>query len=118
MNLCFFGAQFLLEVCMIEPPFCELKHSLQAAICLYLSRKLLLCGIGYNYKVWTYDLIFNTTYSEIQIKKDIKIAVNTIKDFFGNVYTKNFMAIPLYIKYYTFKNLRVSFKLKKIINGE
>ena len=118
MNLCFYGAQFILELCLIEPKFCELKPSLQAALCLYLSRKFLLFGIGYNYKVWTYDLIFKTSYSEIQIKKHVKIVVNTIKDFFGNVYTKNFMANPLYIKYYSAKNLRVSYKLKKIIIGE
>ena len=118
MNLCFHGAQFLLEICMIEPKFCELKPSLQAAICLYLARKYLLCGIRYNYRVWTFDLTFKTDYSEIQIKKNIKIAVNTIKDFYGNVYTKNFMAIPLYIKYYSSEKLRVSYKFKKIFNGE
>ena len=117
-KLCLYGAQFLLEVCIIEPKFCELKPSLQAAMCLYLSRKFLLCGIGYNYKIWTYDLTFKTSYSEFQIKKNIKIAVNTIKDFFDNVYTKNFMAIPLYIKYYTCEYLRVSYKLKKIFIGE
>ena len=31
----------------------------------------------------------------------IKIALITINNFFKNVYTKNFMAMPLYIKYYT-----------------
>ena len=57
-------------------------------------------------------------YSEFQIKKNVKIAVNTINNFFGNIYTKNFMAIPLYIKYYTNEYLRVSVKLKKIILGK
>ena len=41
MELCYNGAQFFMEICLIEPKFCELKPSLQAAICLYLSRKFL-----------------------------------------------------------------------------
>ena len=111
MNLCFNGAQFFLELCIIEPKFCELKPSLQASICLYLSRKFLLnCSNG---KVWTYKLFFKTNYSEIDIKKYIKIALKTIKNFFGNIYTKNFMAMPLYIKYDSPDYSRVSFELKK-----
>jgi hypothetical protein len=111
MNLCFNGAQFFLELCIIEPKFCELKPSLQASICLYLSRKFLLdC---YNEKVWTYNLSFRTNCSEIEIKRYIKIALKTIKNFFGNIYTKNFMAIPLYIKYHSLDYSRVSFELKK-----
>ena len=111
MKLCFNGAQFFLELCIIEPNFCELKPSLQASICLYLSRKFLLdCSKG---KVWTYYLSFKTNCSEIEIKRYIKIALKTIKNFFGNVYTKNFMAIPLYIKYYSLDYSRVSFILKK-----
>ena len=118
MNLCFYGAQFFLEICQIEPKFCEMKPSLQAAICLFLSRKFLLSYMSNYYRVWTYELAFKTNYSEIQIKKNIKIAVNTINNFFGNIYTKNFMAMPLYIKYYTNEYSRVSFKLKKIIKCE
>jgi hypothetical protein len=111
MNLCFNGAQFFLELCIIEPKFCELKPSLQASICLYLSRKFLLdCCNG---KVWTYNLSFRTNCSEIEIKRYIKIALKTIKNFFGNIYTKNFMAIPLYIKYHSFDYLGVSYELKK-----
>lgn len=117
IDLYFFGAQFFLEICLIEPKFCALKPSLQAAICLYLSRKCLLNYIGKYQKVWTFELVFKTNYSEIQIKKNIKIAINTIKNFFGNVYTKNFMAMPLYIKYYSFDS-RIIMKLKKIIIGE
>ena len=117
-NICFSGAQFFLEICQIEPKFCEMKPSLQAAICLYLSRKFLLCNYGKCHRIWTYELAFKTNYSEIQIKKNVKIAVNTINNFFGNIYTKNFMAIPLYIKYYTNEYLRVSVKLKKIILGK
>lgn len=116
INLCFNGAQFFLELCIIEPKFCELKPSLQASICLYLSRKFLLaCSIS---KVWTYNLSFKTNYSEIEIKKYIKIALKPIKNFFGNVYTKDFMAMPLYIKYDSLDYSRVSFKLKKIFINE
>ena len=117
MDLCFNGAQFFLEICLIEPKFCELKPSLQAAISLYLARKFLLFknGIG---KIWNYELIFRTNYSENNIIKYIKIAVETIKNFFGNVYTKNFMALPLYMKYCSVDYLRVANKLRLIINGD
>jgi len=111
MKLCFNGAQFFLELCIIEPKFCELKPSLQAAIGLYLSRKFLMNYT--NDKVWTCDLCFKTNYSEIEIKKDIKIALITIKNFFGNIYTINFMATSLYIKYSSLEYSRVSSKLKK-----
>ena len=115
--MCFNGAQFFLEICLIEPKFCELKPSLQAAISLYLARKFLLFKNG-NGKIWNYDLIFRTNYSENNIKKHIKTAVKTIKNFFGNVYTKNFMALPLYMKYCSVDYLRVANKLRLIINGD
>lgn len=119
MDLYFHCAQFFLELCQIEPKFCELKPSLQAAICLYLARKLLLSDLGKNNeKVWTFDLTFKTNYSEIQIKKYIKIVIYTIKNFFGNIYTRNFMAMPLYIKYITLEYSRISLKLKNIFIGE
>ena len=117
MDLCFNGAQFFLEICLIEPKFCELKPSLQAAISLYLARKFLLFKNG-NGKIWNYELIFRTNYSENNIIKYIKIAVETIKNFFGNVYTKNFMALPLYMKYCSVDYLRVANKLRLIINGD
>ena len=117
MGLCFNGAQFFLEICLIEPKFCELKPSLQAAISLYLARKFLLFKNG-NGKIWNYELIFRTNYSENNIIKYIKIAVETIKNFFGNVYTKNFMALPLYMKYCSVDYLRVANKLRLIINGD
>ena len=117
MELCFNGAQFFLEICLIEPKFCELKPSLQAAISLYLARKFLLFKNG-NGKIWNYELIFRTNYSENNIIKYIKIAVETIKNFFGNVYTKNFMALPLYMKYCSVDYLRVANKLRLIINGD
>ena len=119
MDLCFHCAQFFAELCLVEPKFCELKPSLQAAICLYMARKLLLCDYGNNNKkAWTFDLAFKTNYSEIQIKKYIKIVIYTIKNFFGNVYTRNFMAMPLYIKYITLEYSKISFKLKNIFIGE
>ena len=117
IELCFNGAQFFMEICLIEPKFCELKPSLQAAISLYLARKFLLFKNG-NGKIWNYDLVFRTNYSENNIKKYIKTAVKTIKNFFGNVYTKNFMALPLYMKYCSVDYLRVANKLRLIINGD
>ena len=117
MELCFNGAQFFLEICLIEPKFCELKPSLQAAICLYLARKFLLFKNA-NGRIWNFELIFRTNYTETTIKKYIKIAVKTIKNFFGNIYTKNFMALPLYLKYCNHEYQRIANKLKCIINGE
>ena len=117
MELCYNGAQFFMEICLIEPKFCELKPSLQAAICLYLSRKFLLFKKG-NGKIWNYDLVFRTNYSESNIKKNIKVAVNTIKNFFGNAYTKNFTVLPLYTKYSNNEYSKVANKLKSIINVE
>ena len=117
MELCFNGAQFLLELCYIEPKFCEFKPSLQAAMCLYLARKFLLFKNG-NGRIWNFELVFRTSYTEITIKKNIKIALKTIKNFFGNVYTKNFMALPLYVKYCSHEYSRIANKLKCIINGE
>ena len=112
-------AQFFLELCQIEPKFCELKSTLQASICLYLARKFILNDLRkYDMKVWPFDLVFITNYSELQIKKYIKIAINIIKNFFGNAYTKNYMAMPLYIKYITLEYSRVSCKLKTIFIGE
>lgn len=120
LDLCFFCAQFFLELCIIEPKFCELKPSLESAICLYLARKFLLNDKkgNNNNKVWTFDLFFKTNYSEIEIKRYIKIPLKIIKNFFGNVYTKNFISIPIYVKYNTLEYSRVSFKLKKIFIGE
>ena len=120
LDLVFFCAQFFLELCIIEPKFCELKPSLESAICLYLARKFLLNDKkgNNNNKVWTFDLFFKTNYSEIEIKRYIKIPLKIIKNFFGNVYTKNFITIPIYVKYNTLEYSRVSFKLKKIFIGE
>ena len=117
MELCYNGAQFFLELCLIEPEFCLLKPSLQAAICLYLARKYLLFKNG-NGKIWNFDLTFRTNYSENNIKKNIKIAVKTINNFFKNVYTKNFMALPLYLKYCRVDYLKIANKIKLIINAE
>ena len=116
MKLCYNGAQFFLELCLIEPKFCELKPSLQAAICLYLARKILIFQNGKG-KIWNYDLEFRTNYSEIDIKKNIVIALNIIKNYFRNIYTKNFMAVPLYNKYTSVEYSSISTKLKAIING-
>ncbi len=117
-DLCFFGAQFLLELCIIEPKFCQLKPSLQAAICLYLARKYFVCKSKRINKIWTCDLLLKTDYSETKIKEKLKIALNTIKKFFGNAFTKNFMSIPLYIKYSTIEYAEVSEKLKQMIIGK
>ena len=114
MEMCYNGAQFLMELCLIEPKFCEFKPSLQAAICLYLARKILLFNNGKG-KIWTFDLEFRSNYSENVIKKNMKIVINTINSFFRNIYTKNFMALPLYNKYCSLEYLKISIKLKAIL---
>ena len=115
MDLCFYGALFILDLCMIEPKFCELKPSLQAALSLYVVRKILYSGYTHRVNIWDCNLYLKTNYLEKDIKPHLKIALNTIKNYFGNEYTKNFKAMPLYLKYSNTKYLSISCKLEKII---
>jgi hypothetical protein len=115
MDLCFYGALFILDLCMIEPKFCELKPSLQAALSLYVVRKILYSGYTHRVNIWDCNLYLKTNYLEKDIKPHLKIALNTIKKYFGNEYTKNFKAMPLYLKYSNIEYLSISCKLEKII---
>ena len=115
MDLCFYGALFILDLCMIEPKFCELKPSLQAALSLYVVRKILYSDNTHRRNIWDCNLYLKTNYLEKDIKPHLKIALNTIKKYFGNEYTKNFKAMPLYLKYSNTKYLSISCKLEKII---
>ena len=115
MDLCFYGAQFILDICMIEPNFCELKPSLQASLSLYLVRKILYSGYTHRKNLWDFNLYLKTNYLEKDIKSYLKIAVNAIKNYFGNKYTKNFNAMPLYLKYSFREYSSISCKLEKII---
>jgi hypothetical protein len=115
MDLCFYGALFILDLCMIEPKFCELKPSLQAALSLYVVRKILYSDNTHRRNIWDCNLYLKTNYLEKDIKPHLKIALNTIKKYFGNEYTKNFKAMPLYLKYSNIEYLSISCKLEKII---
>ena len=116
-ELCFQCAQFLLELFLIEPLFCQMKPSLQAATCIYLSRKLLKYDKRMN-NVWNNELTYITSYDEVNIKENIEIALKVLKNFFGNYYTKNFSSMAIYTKFSTLAHLEVSVKIKETIFGE
>ena len=57
IDLCFYAAQIFLETCIVEPKFCELKPSFQAAICLYLARKFFIHDINNNTQQITFPSV-------------------------------------------------------------
>ena len=94
-----------------------MKPSLQAATCIYLSRKLLKYDKRMN-NVWNNELTYITSYDEVNIKENIEIALKVLKNFFGNYYTKNFSSMAIYTKFSTLAHLEVSVKIKETIFGE
>ncbi len=94
----FYGAQFILELNIISLPFCAYKPSLQAAISLYLSKKFLDSKVNQN-NFWTSEDVFNTGYSENEIKKNIKIPLNIIKQYFSGNIIKDINKTALFRKF-------------------
>ena len=102
-RLVFYGAQFILDLCLISPEFCKLRNSFQSAICLYLSKKFL-SSINevnkiYKNKIWTAENEFKTGYSEIEIKKGLKLVLKIIKEFFMGNIVKDFDKTSFFKKY-------------------
>ena len=93
-----YGAQFILDLCTISPEFCIFKPSLQAILCLYLSKKILGNRI-YKKKLWTAENECITGYSEEEIKKNLKIPLKIMKDFFSGNFIKDVNKIALFKKY-------------------
>ena len=96
------GAQFILDLCTISLDFCIFKPSLQAALCLYLSKKLINNRI-YKKKMWTDENQCMTGYSEEEIKKNLKMPLKIMKEFFNGNLIKEYNKIALFKKYSTNK---------------
>ena len=90
-----YGAQFILDLCLFEPEFCELKPSCEAAVSLFLAKKFL---FNKN-NVWNGKCNYVTGYKDVEIKKNIKIPLETLKKFFNNDFVENYENITLYRKY-------------------
>jgi hypothetical protein len=91
-------AQFFLDLCLISLEFCIYKPSFQASICLYLSKAIMNNTI-YKKLLWSSDNEYVTGYSEAEIKKNLKIPLKLIKNFFTNNIVKDFTKTALYTKY-------------------
>ena len=103
-SLVLYGAQFILDLCLLSPEFCNFKNSLQAAICLYLSKKFLYLiyevnKIIYKNKIWSAENEFKTGYSETEIKKNIKFVLKIIKEFFMGNIVKDYNETSFFKKY-------------------
>lgn len=107
------GAQFILDICIISIEFCIFKPSLQAAICLYLSKKFFNNRI-YKMKLWPMENEYATGYSEYKIKKNLIKPLQILKHFFTNNLIKNNNKTALYKKYNNNKYSEISNEFKKI----
>ena len=107
------GAQFILELCITSLEFCILKPSLQAAICIYLSKRLLNNKI-YKKKLWSMENEYITGYSEDVIKNNAKKVLNTMKKFFSDEIYKNCKKTAVFMKYDTLKYSEVSSEFKNL----
>ncbi len=92
-------AQFILDISQFSPNFCLLKPSFQAAISLYLSKKILGSFLRYKSKIWPDENEFYTGYSESEVKKNIKLSIQIIKDFFTGNIAKEFNKTAIFKKY-------------------
>ena len=109
----FDGAQFILDLCIISLEFCKYKPSLQAALCLYLSKKFL-NNLFYKVKLWIADNEYNTGYSEDEIKKNMKLPIKIIKEYFSGRIIKDFTKSPLFKKYSKNKYSEISIVFKNL----
>lgn len=109
----FDGAQFILDLCIISLEFCAYKPSFQAALCLYLSKKFL-NNLFYKVKLWMADNEYKTGYSEDEIKKNMKIPLKIIKEYFSAKNLKDFIKSPLFKKYSKNKHSGVSIIFKNL----
>lgn len=110
-----FLAQLILDLSTISLEFCSLKPSLQAAICLYLSRYILYKSKS-GYKIWTIEYEFNTGYSEIEIKKNIRISLKMIQQFYKGGLVKDITKTAIFRKYNENKYSCVAKKIREQIH--
>lgn len=117
-SLVLYGAQFILDLCLLYEPFCNFKNSFQAASCLYLSKKFLNSTNEvnkiYKNKIWSAENEFKTGYSETEIKKDLKLVLKIIKEFFmGNIF-KDFYKTSFFKKYSEQNYSDIAHKMKDL----
>ena len=101
-----YGAQFILELCMISLIFCSYKPSFQATLSLYLSKKFLNDIVNQN-NLWTSDNVFNTGYSESEIKSNLKNPLKIIKQYFSGNIVKDINKTALFRKFSSTKYCEV-----------
>ena len=94
--------------------FCLYKPSFQAAISLYLSKIFINNSLIYKVKLWTNEDKYATGYSEEEIKRNLKIALNIIKQFFSGNIIKDITKTALFKKYKNIKYLEVANKFERI----
>ena len=117
-SLVLYGAQFILDLCLISPEFCKFRNSFQAAACLYLSKKFLSsideANKIYKNKIWTAVNEFKTGYSETEIKKDLKLVLKIIKEFFMGNILKDFDKTSFFKKYSEQNYLNIAHIMKDL----
>ena len=110
----FYLAQFILDLSTISLDFCSFKPSFQAVICLYIAR-FLFNRKKYGNKLWTAENEFNTGYSELEIKNNLKISLKIIQQFYSGHLIKDSMKSSLFKKYCGNKYLGVANRLKGLL---
>ena len=114
-NEILFLAQLILDLSTISLEFCSFKPSFQAVICLYLSRYILYKNKS-GYKIWTIENEFDTGYSEIEIKKNIKISLKMIQQFYKGGLVKDITKTAIFRKYSENKYSCVAKKIREQFN--
>ena len=107
-------AQLILDLSTFSLDFCAYKPSFQAAICIYLSR-LFLYKNKTGYKLWTVENEFDTGYSEAEIKKNMKLSLKIIREFYNGNIVKDYMKTCVFKKYCGKKYLDVAKRFRDLI---
>ena len=108
-------AQLILDLSTISLEFCSFKPSFQAVICLYLARYFLYKN-KVGYKIWTIENEFNTGYSEVEIKKNIKISLKMIQQFYKGGLVKDITKNAIFRKYCDNKYSCVAKKIRELFH--
>ena len=113
----FHGAQFILELCLIDIKFCQLKPSMQATICLFLAKKIINDKENNKSKnLWSLQNIFDTGYTKNEIIENINIALNLLINFFnGNIF-EDYKTAEVYKKFSKINYSEVVYYVEKKIN--
>ena len=108
------GGQFIMDLCIMSLEFCIYKPSFQATISLYLSKKFFNSQI-YTNKLWSSENEYITGYSEDEIKKNLKLPLKIIRQFFTGNIIKDIDKTPIFKKYKSNKYSGVANIFKDLI---